>query len=82
MSDGKICGQPGHPEIYKSAEDHIVAVVRHTHYLPLSMQDTGRNDFHYNKRMIAPESIKKYTWKVARLRKYPEEVIENLGWDL
>lgn len=80
LSDGQICGQPGHPEIYKSDEYHIVAVVRHAHFLPLSMQDSGRNDFHNNKRMMAPESIKQYTWKIKNNRRFPIEVIENLGW--
>lgn len=81
LQDGKPCNQKGHPELYKSGEYHIVAVVRHTHFLPLSMQDQGRNDFHSNRRIKAPESIKTWTWKISKQRKYPDEVRENLGWN-
>lgn len=82
LSDGQPCGKKGHPEIYKSGESHIVKVINHVHFLPLYLQDVGRNDFHNNGRIKAPESIKKKTWKVdqERLRKYPDEVRSELAW--
>lgn len=81
LTDGKVCGAKGHPEVYKSGEHHIVGVVRHTHFLPLQIQDMGRNDFHKQKKMKAPESIKRYTWKINQQRKFPDEVRANLGWE-
>lgn len=84
MQDGKPCGQLGHPDYYKCSDDEIMLVIKHTHFLPLSMQDTGRNDFHSAKKIKAPGSIKIWTWKTDRTgerwRRIPREVCENLGW--
>lgn len=85
LQDGQICGQKGHPDYYKSNEQKIVLVVKHTHFLPLSMQDTGRNDFHNIKKIKAPSTVKIKTWKTDRtgdrMRRIPDEVRENLGWN-
>lgn len=82
LDDGKICGQQGHPDFYKSDEDHLAIVIEHAHFL--ENKDMGRNVFHKIGIIEAPEEIKVKTWRTyrgaERWKKIPYEVRKNLGW--
>ena len=85
LDDGQICGQKGHPVMYKSNDTTIAYGIRHTHFLNKDMQDVGRNDFHTIKFANAPPELKVNTWKLYqgpdRYKRIPDNVRHELGWD-
>jgi hypothetical protein len=82
MEDGKECGQYGHPDFYKNSDTTLMAQVKHGHFLPNA--DIGRNVFHAQEEIKAPQSMKVQTWRTPRGKKrwanIPRDVKNNLGW--